>query len=70
MNKLTFLFLIFAFVFLGIFPAVYGLILAFKASIILGLLALIIEPSPTVIGWIAIIGHPELCQKIATLLGL
>jgi hypothetical protein len=49
---------------------IYGAVLAFKASIILGVLALIVEPSPFVIGIIGLCGHPELCAKIAAWIGL
>lgn len=55
---------------IALVPGIYGLILAFKASIILGIAVLIIEPSPTILGWIAIFGHPEVSQKIAIWLHL
>lgn len=51
----------------------YGVYLAFTASIFIGLvsvLVLIPIPIPTLIGIIALLGHPELCRKIAMLLGL
>lgn len=51
-------------------PTVYGLYLAFKASIILGVLALIIEPSPAILGWLAIFGHADVAARIAHWLGL
>lgn len=51
-------------------PGIYGLYLAFKASIILGIAVFIIQPSPSILGWIAIFGHPEVCQKLATWLHL
>lgn len=49
---------------------VYGLYLAFSASIVLGVLALLIEPSSLVFGVLALLGHPEVAHKIAAWLGL
>lgn len=46
-------------------PIVYGIYLAFSASLILGLIVLILEPSAAAIGWIAIFGHPEVAQQLA-----
>lgn len=40
----------------GIGISIYGAVLAFKASIILGVIVLIVEPSPFVIGLCAIFG--------------
>ena len=48
----------------------YGLYLAFKVSIVLGVLALLVEPSPLILGILGLFGHPEVAQKIATWLGL
>lgn len=48
----------------------YGLYLAFSASIVLGVLALLVEPSPLVFGVLALLGHPEVAHKIAAWLGL
>lgn len=42
-----------------------GLILAFKASILLGILAIVIDGWAYAIGLIAAFGRPDLCQKIA-----
>lgn len=50
--------------------SVYGLFLAFKASLVLGVLALILEPAPLVLGIIGVLGNPELTQQIANWLGL
>ena len=50
---------------LAVVPSIYGLYLAFKASIILGIVALIVEPSPAILGWIAILGRNDVCQKLA-----
>ena len=57
-------------VFFPLALSVYGLYLAFSASIILGVLAMLIEPSPFIFGVLALFGHPEVAQKIATWLGL
>lgn len=51
-------------------PTIYGAYLAFKASLILGIVVLVVEPAPMVLGWIAIFGHPEVAQKIAQWIGL
>jgi len=48
---------------IGFALSIYGLILAFKASVILGVIALIVEPSPFVIGVIALFG-PDVCPAI------
>lgn len=57
----------FAFILLAIFiiaTSVYGLVLAFKASLILGFLALIIEPSPYVFGLIMILLNKNIPEMI------
>ncbi len=59
-----------ALVFLIVGALIYGLVLAFKASIILGMAVLIIEPSPVIIGLVALCGHPEFCAKFAAWLNL
>lgn len=51
-------------------PGFYGAYLAFKASITLGIIALVVEPSPTVIGWIALLGRSDVCNKVAAWLHL
>jgi prepilin-type N-terminal cleavage/methylation domain-containing protein len=61
----------FAFVLGVVFvPGIYGLYLAFKASILLGIVVMIVQPSPTILGWVAIFGHPEVCHKIVTWLSI
>lgn len=50
--------------------SIYGLVLAFKASIVLGVIAMLVEPSPFVLGILGVFGHPEVAQKIATWMGL
>lgn len=57
-------------VFMPLALSIYGLYLAFSASIVLGFLALIIEPSPFILGVLALFGHPEVAQKIVTWIGL
>lgn len=46
-------------------PGIYGAYLAFKASIILGVIVLIVEPSPTILGWLALFGITDLCSRLA-----
>jgi len=48
----------------------YGLILAFKASLILGVIVLFVEPAPLILGLIGLFGHPEVAQKIVQWLGM
>jgi hypothetical protein len=57
-------------IFVPMILSVYGLYLAFSASIILGVLAILIEPSPFVLGLLAVFGHAEVAHKIAVWLGL
>lgn len=57
-------------VFMPLALSIYGLYLAFSASIVLGFLALIIEPSPFILGVLALFGHPEVAQKIVTWISL
>lgn len=60
-----------SFVLAAIFgPTFYGLYLAFKASFILGIAVLILEPSPWVIGVYALFGNPDICIRIAKWFGL
>lgn len=51
-------------------PGVYGIFLAFKASIILGIIVLIVQPSPTVLGWVALFGRSDVCERLAAWLHL
>lgn len=48
---------------------IYGLYVAFSASVILGIIVLIIEPSPLVIGIVAMF-RPDVCEQLAKWLGL
>jgi len=50
--------------------AFYGLYLAFSASLILGVIVLIVEPLPLVLGLVGFLGHPEVAHKIAQWLGM
>lgn len=50
--------------------SIFGIILAFKASILLGILVLLIEPSPLIIGLVYLFTGTDLAQKVATYLGL
>lgn len=43
---------------------IYGLYLAFSASIILGFVVLLIEPSPLIIGLVMFVWHKNLAQMI------
>ncbi|NJO48163.1 MAG: hypothetical protein HC840_00445 [Leptolyngbyaceae cyanobacterium RM2_2_4] len=47
---------------------VYGLYLAFSASIILGVIVLIVEPSPLIIGLVMIFFDKNLAQMIVDFL--
>lgn len=74
-NLITFaaslgIFGVLALIFLPLALTIYGVVLAFKASIVLGVLALLIEPSPFILGVLALFGHPDTAQKIANWLGL
>lgn len=51
-------------------PGIVGLYFAFKASIILGIVAIILEPSPSILGWIAFVGHSEVSAQLANWLHL
>jgi hypothetical protein len=42
----------------------YGLYLAFSASILLGIVVLIVEPSPLVIGLVMLFFHKNLAQML------
>ena len=56
--------MIFAWVIFCLCMAIYGLYLAFSASILLGIVALIVEPSPLVIGLVMFFFHKNLAQVI------
>jgi hypothetical protein len=47
---------------------VYGLYLAFSASIVLGIIAFIVEPSPLIIGLVMFFFHKNLAQMLLDLL--
>jgi hypothetical protein len=48
--------------------SMYGLVLAFKASLLIGVLALFIEPAPFVIGMMYLFSDINLAQKLADFL--
>ena len=50
--------------------SIYGLGLAFQASVVLGIAALFLEPAPLILGLAALCGHPELARTIASAFGL
>lgn len=64
----TLLFIMLALVPFGL--SIYGLILAFQAGIVLGVLVFIVEPAPFILGLIALFGHADVAQKIADWVGL
>lgn len=47
-----------------ILSTVYGLYLAFSASILLGIIVLIVEPSPLIIGLVMLFFHKDLAQML------
>ena len=50
--------------------SVYGIYVAFSASIIVGIVSLIIEPSPLVIGGLMLFADYNLPEKLVEVLGL
>lgn len=50
--------------------SIYGACLAFSASLILGVIVILVEPAPLVLGLVAVFGNPQVCQQIAAYLGL
>lgn len=56
--------IILLFVLFSLSCAVYGLYLAFSASFILGILALIIEPSPFILGFVMFFFEKDLAQAM------
>lgn len=62
-----FVFLLWAF---PICMSIYGLVLAFRASLILGVLVFVIQPAPFILGVLGLFGHPQVAKMIATWIGL
>ena len=60
--------LILAWVVFAVVASTYGLYLAFSASIVLGILVFIVEPSPLVIGIVAMFFHKDLAQMLVDFL--
>lgn len=56
--------MIFAWVFFAIAMMVYGLYLAFSASVILGIIVFLVEPSPLVIGLVMFFFQKNLAQML------
>ena len=54
--------IVIAWVVFGIGIAIYGLYLAFSASIILGIIVFVIEPSPWIIGMVMFFMHKNIPQ--------
>lgn len=54
----------FAFAGFMIYAAVYGLYLAFSASVLLGIICFFVQPSPSLIGLVMIFFHKNLAQMI------
>lgn len=50
--------------------SIYGLILAAKASLVLLIVVLLLEPSPLILGILGLAGHPEVAGQIARWLHL
>lgn len=48
---------------------VYGMVLAFQASIVLGALALLLEPAPFIIGVVSFFSGTDLAATVAKMLG-
>jgi hypothetical protein len=68
MCKLTGLGLIILMITMGFW--FYGLGLAFSASIVLGVIVLLLPPAPVILGLIGCFGNPNICEAIAKWLGL
>lgn len=54
----------------SLFVTGYGIMLAFKASLVLGVLVLLVEPTPAILGILALFGYPQVAELIARWLGL
>lgn len=52
--------------FIGV--SIYGLVLAFKAHVIIGIIALVVQPCPLIIGLVKIVADYDIAQRIASLL--
>lgn len=59
--------LMLALVLSAIATSVYGLYLAFSASLVLGIVVLIIEPLPLLIGLVSLLSGQDVAQKIMEL---
>lgn len=59
-----------ALIFAAVAGTIHGLILAFSASTLLGLIFLLLPALPLPVAIIAWCGHPEVCKAITTWLHL
>lgn len=53
-----------------VFLTFWGLYLAFKANIILGVISLLLHPLPFILGMLALFGKKTVAAQIATWIGL
>ncbi len=53
-----------SFALFGLVASVYGIVLAFKASIVLGLVVLVVEPTPFIIGAVYLLTGTDLAQRV------
>lgn len=53
-----------AWIFFAFAMTIYGVYLAFSASVVLGIVVLLVEPSPLVIGAVMFVFHKDLAQMI------
>jgi hypothetical protein len=49
--------------------SIYGAVLCFQASVVLGFIALVVEPAPLIFGIAGLLGH-DLAEPLARSLGL
>lgn len=50
--------------------SIYGIVLSFHASVVLGVVALLLSPMGTIVGAVELLTNIDLAQRIATALGL
>lgn len=53
-----------SFILFMMFVSLYGIYLAFSASVLLGIVVFLVEPSPAVIGLVMLFFHKDLAQMI------
>lgn len=64
----AFMLLSLAFAGFMMYAAIYGIYLAFSASVLLGIIVLFAQPSPSVIGLVMIFFHKDLAQAVVDFL--